>query len=281
MIIDTLTLNPDQRRLVKAGEFVRICRGWAASPDDLDSPAVRALRAGGRLTCLSGLAYYGVWVPPRHRLHVARLPGRPHRPTGFDWHTSRHHGWQGSGPVQSVIECLDEAARHHDAETATIVLDSALNLGLVSEADVAGVLTRAPYRSARLLTHIDGRSMAGTETRVRLLFQWRNVPVTPQFMIEGLGYADLKVGTSLLIECDSEAHHTSARAHETDRDRDLIANRLGYRVVRLTYHQIMNDWPATAAALLDLIAKGYHRREVGEGRADRPLRGAAAVEWPA
>jgi len=60
---------------------------------------------------------------------------------------------------------------------------------------------------------------------------------------------DLLVGESLIIECDSHAHHTGETNYRGDRRRDLSATADDYRVVRLTWEQCFLTWPTTTSLL--------------------------------
>src|SRR5665647_786535 len=74
--------------------------------------------------------------------------------------------------------------------------------------------------------------------------------VRPQVVIPGVGRVDLLVGESLIIECDSHAHHTGETNYRGDRRRDLSATADDYRVVRLTWEQCFLTWPTTTSCLL-------------------------------
>lgn len=112
---------------------------------------------------------------------------------------------------------------------------------------------------------LSGKSQSGTESRVRLHLQQRHVPVRPQVHIVGVGRVDLLVGNSLAIELDSRAHHTGAENYAKDRSRDLELVRLGYRVIRLTYQQVFDDWAATQLTLSDVLSSRAHRRHPKPG----------------
>jgi very-short-patch-repair endonuclease len=71
-------------------------------------------------------------------------------------------------------------------------------------------------------------------------------------VIPGIGEVDLLIGV-LIIETDGKRFHLGAQ-FDVDRDRDLAAARLGYRVLRLRYHQVMEDWPITFAAIGAVLA---------------------------
>lgn len=52
------------------GRIIRVRKGWFASKD-IDEQVVDAVRAGGRLACLSALAYHGLAAPDPTTLHIA------------------------------------------------------------------------------------------------------------------------------------------------------------------------------------------------------------------
>src|SRR4051794_14421144 len=55
---------------VAEGRVIRVRNGWFALPD-APPDRVRAIRIGGRLSCVSALADHGLWVMPDERLHVS------------------------------------------------------------------------------------------------------------------------------------------------------------------------------------------------------------------
>lgn len=156
-------------------------------------------------------------------------------------------------------DCLIHAARHHDAETALILVESALNRKLLSSVGSQDVIAQLPVKRRHDMRFLS-EAESGSETRVRLFFQRRNVPVRPQVWIEEVDRVDLLVGDRLLIECDSEEHHRSKEDYENDRRRDLAARMQGFEPVRLSYHQIWFDWDATQASLRHLLRARKHIR---------------------
>jgi len=234
---------------VARGSLRRVARGWydvgGCSADELTAAA-----AGGRLGCLTGLRDQGVWVAPNTHPHI--ITPRWSEPRGSGVHHALPRGamWSGSAITYGVVECLRQVLRYHDVETALIVLESACNLGLVSERTVAGLIAECSARRARHLAWFDPRSESGSETRVRLFLVRRGYKVRPQAVIPGVGRVDLLVGESLIIECDSHAHHTGETNYRGDRRRDLSATADDYRVVRLTWEQCFLTWPTTTSLLL-------------------------------
>lgn len=69
----------------------------------------------------------------------------------------------------------------------------------------------------------------------------------------------LSVGELLVIECDSHGHHEDPRAYANDRRRDQQLLLLGYRVLRLTWEDVMLNWPRAQELLRRIIALELHR----------------------
>jgi len=55
---------------VNGRRVIRVCKGWYALPD-VDERVLRARRVGGRLACVSALAFHGVLEPSEPALHLA------------------------------------------------------------------------------------------------------------------------------------------------------------------------------------------------------------------
>ena len=246
------------RKLVAAGRLTSAGYGWYAAPT-AKRKVLSAVGAGGRLGCLSGCELYGLWVPPHHGVHVTFSRQVPSAlPAGMVGHSAREIGRRSA--VRSLLDCLQEVVLHHDIETALIVLDSALNRGLVTESDVRQLVIGGPKDTLQILHYLDGRADSGTETRVRYFFQRRRVPVTPQAYVPGVGRIDLLVGRSLMIECDSRAHHTGEASYARDRDRDLLLVSDDNRVLRLTFEHVFYQWPRTQDILVRMLRARLHRR---------------------
>ena len=118
--------------------------------------------------------------------------------------------------------------------------------------DAFGVGVRTVLASA------DGVCESGTETYFWLRTR-RAIPgIRRQVRIPGVGRVDFLVGHRLVVEIDGAEYHTDPVAFERDRRRDALLSRLGYRVLRFSYHQVMNEWPLVEAAVLAAIARRDH-----------------------
>lgn len=233
----------------------RICRGWYALPQ-ADERVVRAILAGGRLGCLSGCRFYGIWVPHHTSLHVVYGAGKRPRPLPGIC----SHPWDGPvtrKPIWSVAECVQQVIHRHDAETGLIVMESAMNLELLRPSGLPDLLAGLPAEQRQIVRFLDVAE-SGSETRIRLFLRRLRVPVRPQVAIPGIGHVDLLVGDKLIIECDSDEYHRSKEQHRIDRQRDLAALELGYDKIRLTYHQIWMDWEATQNSLRHQLRRRRH-----------------------
>ena len=65
------------QRAVGAGGVSRIRRGWYAN-NEANPQVVRAVRAGGAISCVSGCGYWGLWQPWEPSLHVGVQHGTHH-----------------------------------------------------------------------------------------------------------------------------------------------------------------------------------------------------------
>lgn len=262
---------------LERGAVQRLRRGWYAQLGALPD-AVAAMRAGCHLGCLSGCRAHGLWVPPLHQVHAVYPRGaRARAAAGVVLHP-----YQASAPptaVWPVEDCLLQVIRNHDMESALIVLESAVDKGLVAQVE-AESMVRAT-RHGDLRRHL-ARAKSGSETRVRLFFQQRRVPVRSLVQIPGVGEVDLLVGDRLIVECDSEAHHTSMANRFVDGNRDLNAHLDHYHRIRLGYLQIWTDWAATKVGLESAIRQRRHiaRRRVSSAQTERGRARARALGLP-
>ena len=242
----------DIQRARSAGSLVRLRQGWYSHPR-ADERAARAVRAGGALGCASALAFHGAWDVSGTTVHVhtdhnhtAPLPSGLIRCPGTEP--------DDRAPVQAVDDletALRTASRCLDDELFTTCCDSLLHRRMMTMEQMARTLRGRPGPLAAL-QQCD-RSESGTETLVRLRLRRRGVRVRTQVVVQGIGRVDLLVGERLVIEVDSRAHHTGEERYRADRARDLALMARGFLVIRLTYEQVMFDWPATEALVLDVV----------------------------
>ena len=254
-------------RAVHRGEIVRVRQGWYAAPE-LAADVQRAVRVGGRLTCVSGARMLGLdtrWTPKLHvavRRHASRLrspdDARIRRVEGAVVH------WTDAGgedrAARTVLECLLDMAHCRPVEQTIAAVDSALRLGYLTRASWLRACRTLPRRLRRWLARVDKRAASIIEslTRVRL----NGLGIFPQLQVRigGVGEVDFLIGTVLVVEVDGFAYHADPDDFENDRRRDARLSALGYRVLRFSYKQVTQHWSEVKAAILAAIARGDHLR---------------------
>lgn len=255
-------------RAVARGELLHLRRGWYATPT-APPDAARAVKAGGVATSLSASRLLNLWTPPDDILHVAMPPkgSRLHVPAMppltskkrpaicLHW---RPHGGSPRGGIASVVDTLADTVQCQSEEYAVVVIDSALNKGLITLRELEAAFGPFPRRYMRTLSRSDGRSESGTETLVRMRLRALGIPVSVQVRISGVGRVDLLIGDRFVIECDSREFHTGSERYRTDRHRDRALIGLGYLPMRITYEMVMFDWPETERVILRRIRQRDH-----------------------
>lgn len=270
---------------ISRGVLTKLGRYWLGTPATPPRMA-DALRDDARLTCVDALALHGAWIPVvqgRHQVSLRRSTRlSPAGPSSVAPIGSRavaatvvHHpwlrAWPDHEPLLPVALSLEHAARCLCPDDAAIVFESVAHLGLLPRSDIDGVLAGLPDKLHRAIGPVPSLAMSGTETRVRRFFEKLGCVVAAQWWVEDVGITDMRIGESLIIECDSRAHHFDPEAYARDRrrDRELVAR--GYRVVRLTWEDVMLRWVSTQEFLRRLIADDVHRRTLGgRGRETHP-----------
>jgi very-short-patch-repair endonuclease len=256
-------------RALAEGRIVRARRGRYV-PGDTHPDVLIAARLGGRLDCVSLLRHLGVFVFEAPHLHIQVDVGSsrlPRRPAGIVCH------WRVSDAVRAAltaesIEALAQAVRCQGPREAIATLDSAWHLALVDERDIARVFARLPRRFQALRKLLDPRSESGAESLMRLILRTLGCDVQLQVDIRRVGRVDFVVDGWLIVECDSEEHHSGWAAQKRDRRRDLAAARLGYMTVRIVAEDIFHHRDEVRAALQEVIehgARGRSRRTNSSG----------------
>ena len=258
----------------RSGELVRVRRGWYAHPW-ADDAVIRAVRVGGRLACVSALRAHGVWAVDDERLHVhvpesaSRLRSQHDKSValadrladGVVLHRSHYpHAAGGTRLRCSVVEALAQYLREHCDAWGVAALDSALHKRAISEQQLSELHRVLPRRCRRLMAQADARSESGTESIVRVGLVRAGIRPRLQVWVLKDVRVDLLIGDRLIIEVDSREFHDDPEAFERDRRRDLLLKALGFEVLRLSYAQVMGDWPTILTAIQTLMQRGQHLR---------------------
>lgn len=195
-------------------------------------------------TCVTAAARLGLPVMRKFQeLHMGFAPGRNSTgrhawpPKTVKVHMSERLRW-GSDAAADVI---DAAGRCVTAIDQLVMVDSALNQGLMTEDEIAGFRYTPRSRSRWLARHCDSRSQSPLETIVRFSLRQVGLDVQPQFAIPGVGRVDLLVNNRVVVETDGRATHALEAAFEVDRRRDRAAVLAGYVVLRFGYRDVVEN----------------------------------------
>lgn len=244
------------RKQLKSGSLLSLRTGWYAIPA-ADPLVVEAVRLGGALSCVSALRKHRLWVPPGYdRAHVRTSKyGKQHLVRSC----------QGPGrpvPVETALDpfpiALGCAFRCMTAEDWIAVCDSVLNTFKLTVPQLQfemGAISRPMYD---LMEKCDRRSQSGTESLARLRLRAAGFSVVVQPGVFSVGWVDLRIGR-LLIECDSEQHHTSLANYRNDRRRDRNALVDGWMTMRLTYDDVLYGWDEVMADIRAITRSDRHR----------------------
>lgn len=233
-------------------------RGWYAVPS-AHPHVVRAVSAGGVLSCASALRLRGVWVPDSglhirysERARRSRPGVRSCRPYRVDPPLA--------GAVDQVDVAVACAANCYEAEGLIVVLDSMLNKRMIDMADAKSIVAASRFARLDLAERCDAKSESGTETMIRLRLRAAGIQLQSQVVIPGVGRVDFLVGHRLIIEADSRQHHLEK--YQVDRTRDRIATGLGYLVIRLTYEDVVDRWSVVFEDIRSVIRRRAHRKPI-------------------
>lgn len=253
--------------LVDGGLLEQIRIGLYA---ERDAPVdlVRAARTGGAATASTAAAALGLWTPPDDRLHIAVPTGasRLRDPDDASLLLRGNEGvcvhWTERMPsprtlpdrIAPLLLVLEHAVRCLRPEYAVAVIDSALHERRLRHSQRAVLAMALPQHLRSVVAAADGSSDSGLESIVRYLLQRAGLDLVVHPFIAGIGEVDLLVAGRLIIETDGKRFHTPEEAFENDRRRDREAALLGYRVLRLSYRQVIDQWPTTLQAVFALLA---------------------------
>lgn len=235
-------------RLVRARENAYL---HPAAPEECRT----ATEVGGRLTCVSELARWGVFVWDASDMHIA-VPSTSSRlrmrsdGVRVHWTQSSADGWSST----DVIDALVLAVTCQPVRAAIATLDSALHRGLVGEKELDEIFAALPRRLRRLRPHLDASAESGSESLMRLILKRLGCHVESQVDIPGVGRVDFVVDGWLIVECDSKAHHRKWKAQVKDRRRDQAAAALGYATYRPIAADIFWNAERVVAAVRGLRA---------------------------
>ena len=240
---------------VAQGLLVRVRRVWVALPG-ADRELVSAARDGVILSCITQARRLGLWVLREPEYHVAASPhARGAVPAGIVVHWAEavvpRHPDALVDPVENVLSLV---AACQPYEAAMTIWESALRQDLVERAALMRLSLSG--RARRILERAVPFADSGLETLFSVRLRWLRVRILPQVWI--LGHrVDFLIGERLIVQIDGGHHVGSQRTADIAHDAVLVA--AGYHVIRLSYQQIIDDWPAVQDRIVRAVAAGLHR----------------------
>ena len=167
--------------------------------------------------------------------------------------------WYGAA-VTAVARTVVDCARH-DRLDGIMAADAALHDGLATEAELEKALERAagwPFvrRARGVIELADGRAESPLESLTRLRIADSGLPVPDlqvwiedswtgrRYRVDGL-WAD----QGLVLEVDGRDKYSRAEL-QRQVGREHALRRLGYRIVRVMWEDVVTHWPRTAARLV-------------------------------
>jgi very-short-patch-repair endonuclease len=203
--------------------------------------------------------FYRAWHgPPEVTVTDGGSRGRPglrvYRTTRLDpRETRRREGVPITAPARTLLDL----AAVTDARDLARALNEAQVLRLVTPRELAHVAGRGRPGSAALRAVLNLQhepSLTRSEAEVAFLQLVRDAGLpTPQTNVDVLGHEVdfLWREQKLIVEVDGFAFHSTRAAFERDRRKDAALQAAGYRVIRFSYMQIVDE-PDTVISCLEV-----------------------------
>lgn len=241
-----------QRALVARGKLIRPLRGWLALPN-VDAGLIFAVQHGVILTCVSVTQRLGLWTKQKPGMHVAaRNMHASHGKVGQKTHWAAPVVQRAPFTLIDPVEnALAYVAKCQPREEAHAVWESALRKGLVERTALAR-LPLGPVARA-LLEECTEFSDSGLESFVLLRVRALRLRVAAQAWLSG-HRVDFLVEGWLVLQIDGSQHEGAQR--DADNRHDALLSTQGYAVIRLSYRQMLYDWPEAQRLIMLRLSQG-------------------------
>ncbi|MFF2632147.1 endonuclease domain-containing protein [Microbacterium sp. NPDC058021] len=234
----------------------RVRRSWLVLPQ-VEDAVVRAVAAGGRVTCLTQARRLGLWVPEHAGIHVAVAPTASRLGEGVQPH------W-GSAPVpvsryavvDGIVNTLQHVARCVTESDALTVWESAVRARLIDPATLTAVQWRGT-RAAAVSALVSRLSDSGLETLFLAGLRAFGLPIRQQVRIDG-HLVDFLIGERLVIQLDGWEFHSTPAARRRDLRDDARLVLRGYTVLRFDWMQVLRQWSFVEETVLLAVAQRRH-----------------------
>ena len=158
--------------------------------------------------------------------------------------------------VGGIEDALLHIASCLDRDAALVVWESAVRAERIAPEALRAVAWTS-HAARELAAEVTGLSDSGLETLVVIPLRRRGVAVRQQAKIAGR-FVDLLVGERLVLQIDGFAYHSSSAQRTSDIAHDAELRLRGFTVLRLSYAQIVHDWPGVERIIDRALAAGLH-----------------------
>jgi very-short-patch-repair endonuclease len=234
------------------------------------APELAVLLHVGHDSVISHLSAAAMWGMAAHPAECVQLTvvGRGMRPRpGVEAHRvadldRRDVRLRDGLPVTSPARTMIDVAGSADIETVQRTLSELRVRGLARDSELESAMERSPTRTgvARLrsiLADEHGQAVTRSEAERRLLglIKLAELPVPScNVALHGFEVDALWAGRNLVLEVDGYASHGHHAAFERDRRRDQTLAAAGFRVIRVTWHQLQREPLALVARLAQALS---------------------------
>jgi very-short-patch-repair endonuclease len=226
--------------------------------------AVLACGDGAVVSHLSSAAVSGFAPPTADVVHIT-VRGRRCRPkSGIHVHRAatldpRDVTTHQNVPITTPARALVEIAASLPLRDVERVFDEALVKRIVTRSAVRNAQRRASRRRGskiiNTITSAEGGTRSEAERHFRTLIRKSGLPRPAVNVRLGPYEVDfLWSEQRLIVEVDGYAFHSSRTAFERDRRRDAHLQSLGYRVMRVTWRQLMTEPEAVLVRITQALA---------------------------
>ena len=229
----------------ESGRVVVPVRGTYALPlASRETVAVAALR--GQLCCVSACSTWGIRQLTEPKFpHIAVPPNRHLRPDRLaklnipDVH--RGVAFVANTRTLPVREALDTAALCTTPLEQLVMVDAALESGLLEYPELAFFRCGTDARRKWLARTANGRAMSVSESVARVVLGAGGLRPRVQVSRAGVGALDLAVGTRHFVEIDGFKDHSKYPQFKKDRLRDREVSAARDWTLRYTYWDVVED----------------------------------------
>jgi very-short-patch-repair endonuclease len=141
----------------------------------------------------------------------------------------------------SVRDALLQHATMVDRPSLIASIDSALNTRRMTTSELGALIQSLPKRLRGIKREVDGRSMSGTESKLRIACISIGLRVELQASIANVGFVDLLIDGWLIVEVDSRQFHDVPIQQHAGRVRDGNAVLGSFGHLRFDYQLVQFD----------------------------------------